>query len=229
MKTFIWILTANFLVFMGSAQENTSEQIYWVNGIKVSCSGVAPMQCLLVQKGENWVPGEWQHFYSSIDGFVFQYVYIYKLLVHEEENESEKIPADASSIKYTLIKVLEKIPDPKFRINDIWVLETLQKEIIGNITENEDSETPAIEIHLSEMRIMGTDGCNRFQGQIINIEEDKIDIGPLAGTMRLCPNMEISDKFNLVLQQVKKYKVENLKLYFLDESGNELLQFKKID
>jgi len=41
--------------------------------------------------------------------------------------------------------------------------------------------------------------------------------------------MEIPDSFNQSLGQVKKYRLVGLKLYFLDESGKELLRFKKVD
>jgi len=59
------------------ASENTpspqakpaNEVIYWVNSLKAPCVGVAPMQCLQVQTGEQLNSDGWQHFYSSIEGF----------------------------------------------------------------------------------------------------------------------------------------------------------------
>ena len=208
---------------------SSTPQIYWVNGIKVSCTGVAPMQCLQIQKGDTMVPGKWQNFYSGIDGFNFQSGYIYKLSIKEEKLDPLKVPADGSSIKFKLIEVLEKKPDPKFRINDIWALEAIKGEPVALQELNDKMETPAIEIQLSDMRIMGSDGCNRFQGQITGLDEEKIIFGPLAGTMKMCMNMEIPDNFNKSMNQVKKYKVENLKLYFFDKNGTETLRFKKVD
>jgi len=52
-----------------------------VNSYKVDCTGVRPMQCLLIQEGENMVEGEWQNFYAQIDGFDYEPGFIYKLRV----------------------------------------------------------------------------------------------------------------------------------------------------
>ena len=41
--------------------------------------------------------------------------------------------------------------------------------------------------------------------------------------------METTDLFNKKLPLVKTYKIDNLKLYFYDPKGKEIMQFKKID
>lgn len=84
------------------------ERIYWVNSRKVDCIGVGPMKCLQVQKGQNRDSGDWEFFYDQIDGFDFEEGYLYKLIVKEEERSASETPADASSINYKLVKLLEK-------------------------------------------------------------------------------------------------------------------------
>jgi heat shock protein HslJ len=187
------------------------------------------MKCLQVQKNETIEKDKWQNFYGKIEGFKFETGYIYKLSVTEEKIDPAKVPADGSSIKYTLIEVLEKKPDPKFRIHDIWALEAINREIVEKPNENDRMQIPSIEINLTEMRIMGTDGCNNFFGPVKNIEDSDITFGPLGSTMKMCYNMEIPDKFNAAMAKVSKYKIEDLKLYFFDDAGAELLRFRKVD
>jgi heat shock protein HslJ len=187
------------------------------------------MNCLQVQKNESIEKGKWQNFYSPIEGFKFETGYIYKLSVTEEKINPAQAPADGSSIKYTLVEVLEKKPDPKFRIHDIWALEAIDGQIVERPDENDRMQIPSIEINLTEMKIMGTDGCNNFFGSVKNIEDDELTFGPLGATMKMCFNMDIPNKFNAAINKVSKYKVENLRLYFFDNAGVELLRFKKVD
>lgn len=66
--------------------------------------GVAPMEVLLVKEGD---ASEWSFFYSEIVGFNYVPGYEYVLDVKKEQRE-EPIPADASSIIYTLVKEVSK-------------------------------------------------------------------------------------------------------------------------
>jgi heat shock protein HslJ len=230
MKYFL-ILAVTILIASCATQKQTTSkpQIYWVNSLKVSCTGVAPMSCLQVQKNESIEKGKWQNFYSPIEGFKFETGYVYKLSVTEEKINPAQVPADGSSIKYTLVEVLEKKPDTKFRIHDIWALEAIDGQIVEKPNENDRMQTPSIEVNLTEMKIMGSDGCNNFFGPVKNIEDDELTIGPLGSTMKMCFNMDIPNKFNVAINKVSKYKIENLKLYFFDKKGSELLRFKKVD
>lgn len=227
--TFSLIIALIFMSFTLQRPVTEKPQIYWVNSLKVSCTGVAPMKCLQVQKSKTIKKGKWQNFYSVIEGFNFETGYIYKLSIKEEKIDPVKVPADGSTIKYTLVEVLEKNPDPKFRIHDIWALEAIGGENIEKPNENDLMHNPSIEINLTEMRIMGTDGCNNFQGSIKTIEDEELKFGHIAATMKMCPDMEISGKFNTAINKVGKYRIEILKLYLYDEKGTELLRFKKVD
>lgn len=95
-----------------SSTKNYNNHIYWINSTKVHCVGVSPMQCFQIQKSKTLnLSGEWEFLYSQIIGFEYELGFIYKLKVKEEQLEN--VPPDASSIKYTLIKVLEKKKDKR--------------------------------------------------------------------------------------------------------------------
>ena len=69
----------------------------------VDCVGVGPQKCMQVREDENSV---WNNFYDSIEGFTFAEGNSYKLSV--KITDVENPPADSSSKKYELIKIIEK-------------------------------------------------------------------------------------------------------------------------
>ncbi len=151
-------LLVSCATYKANKPNKPNNYIYWVNSAKAPCTGVSEMQCLSVQKGETIISEDWQYFYSAIDGFNYQPGYIYKLIVHEEKIKKEKVPADASSIKYTLVKVLEKEQDARLRINDIWVLESIEGEMIEKNPSNPRQKIPQIEFNVADRKVMGNDG-----------------------------------------------------------------------
>ncbi|CAI1641715.1 Uncharacterised protein [Serratia liquefaciens] len=78
-------------------------EVLLVNSALVDCMGVAPMKCMQVRHS---VQGQWEMFYSQIEGFTFEPGYRYRLKV--KVTELENVPADASSLRYTLVEQLEK-------------------------------------------------------------------------------------------------------------------------
>lgn len=67
---------------------------------KQPCTGVMPMLCMLVAQDG----AEAQFFYSQIAGFDFQWGHSYEMIVRVDEVANP--PADASSLRYTLVEVL---------------------------------------------------------------------------------------------------------------------------
>ncbi|ABI89463.1 hypothetical protein CH72_3943 [Burkholderia ambifaria AMMD] len=67
------------------------------------CTGVAPMDCLQVRSS----PAEpWSLWYAGIEGFAYQPGYQYVLEV--DEYRVAQPPADASSIRWVLKRVVER-------------------------------------------------------------------------------------------------------------------------
>ena len=70
----------------------------------VRCTGSAPQDCMQVKKGNS---DQWEYFYDTIEGFNYEKGYEYVLEVKEEKVENP--PADASSIRYILVKEISKV------------------------------------------------------------------------------------------------------------------------
>lgn len=86
-----------------------------------------------------------------------------------------------------------------------------------------------MEIHLKDMRALGNAGCNDFTGAIKTVDNQHLVFGTIAGTRKLCLNMDIPDARMKRLQQVQQYRLENLRLQLLDQQGQPLLRFRKVD
>jgi len=69
------------------------------------CVGVAPRKCLQVREEGRQ---RWKRLYDPIEGFSFEEGYSFKLVVREEKLAHP--PTDASALKRTLVRLLEKTP-----------------------------------------------------------------------------------------------------------------------
>ena len=79
---------------------------------------------------------------------------------------------------------------------------------------------------LSEGKITGYSSCNRMQGTY-TMEKDKITFGAIAVTKMFCfDTQEIEEKYLKALPEVRSWKCEQDKLYFLDENKQIIITFE---
>ena len=90
-------------VALSGCSESTDATRLWIGPERVECEGVAPMMCLQVAESED---GDYQLFYDTIEGFDYQEgtSYVIDVSITEVENP----PADASSLQYTLVEIVEE-------------------------------------------------------------------------------------------------------------------------
>ena len=90
-------------VALTGCSESPDTTRLWIGPERVECEGVAPMMCLQVAESED---GDYQLFYDTIEGFDFQEgtSYVIDVSITEVENP----PADASSLQYTLVEIVEE-------------------------------------------------------------------------------------------------------------------------
>jgi hypothetical protein len=114
MKKLIYAALASAIVLLScESNENdpgirqlADESTLVVSHYKRDMTGVGPMLGLIIQKGESIGTNDWQFFYDNIEGFDYEWGYVYKLQVAYEEIPNP--PADGSSIKTKLVKVISK-------------------------------------------------------------------------------------------------------------------------
>jgi len=208
-----------------SAQSGPKTQVMYVKENKVPCTGVAPMECLQV-RAENET--EWSNLYTNIQGFHYQPGYQYKLLVTVSSIKNP--PADGSSLKYTLKKVMSK---KKVTVSDNgspfvsgkrWTLVEMNGTPIskGKIW---------LEFDPSGNRYHGNGGCNGIGGEFTqNAAARIVSFTRGMSTMMACideNDMRNETNFQRALEQkTYNYRVENghLNLY---GNGRRLLSFKQ--
>ena len=101
MKKLVYLLVA--IVFIFSACTSTQTVRYTVASEYGDCVGVGPMKCMYVKKANQ---PDWEFFYNQIEGFNYEEGYEYVIDVKEEPVQNT--PADASSVKYVLVKEISK-------------------------------------------------------------------------------------------------------------------------
>ena len=88
---------------LSGCSESPDTTRLWIGPERVECEGVAPMMCLQVAESED---GDYQLFYDTIEGFDYEEgtSYVIDVSITEVENP----PADASSLQYTLVEIVEE-------------------------------------------------------------------------------------------------------------------------
>jgi len=82
-----------------SADETTR---LWIKPELVDCEGVAPQQCMEIATAED---GPYEFFYDSIDGYT--HTEGKAAVIDVTIEDVHDAPADASSLRYTLARVIE--------------------------------------------------------------------------------------------------------------------------
>ena len=112
-------------------------------------------------------------------------------------------------------------------LNDIWVLTDLQGHPVA--ATSLQKELPRLEISLTNGRVSGTTGCNRFQGSV-KADTRHVVFGPLATTRMACvgAGAELEGNFLAELNNLLTYQISDRKLTLL-HNGKAVMTFKKVD
>lgn len=71
---------------------------------QADCMGVAPQKCMLIKREGNT---DWEFWYTGIEGFEYEPGYEYVVKIRREKVSDP--PADMSSVRYVLEKVVSKV------------------------------------------------------------------------------------------------------------------------
>ena len=219
--SFKQILLATTVLLLGFSCTTQKNTILWVSGTKTECSaGAGKMMCLQVHRGEDLSAAKWENFYAPIEGFSFEEGYLKKIEVREEQLQN--VPADASSIKYTLIKELERQLDYHSVLNGAWVLARINDQPI-----NRSVPLPTLDIDLAEMHVSGNGGCNGYGGPIAVLDASSIQFGNLISTEMACMNANIENEYYQALNAVRSFQIKGDFFTCFNAEGEKILAFIK--
>ncbi|MDM8357804.1 META and DUF4377 domain-containing protein [Pandoraea communis] len=90
------------------ASSKTEDRILDVDSQMADCVGVAPRKCLRVRNADDSGKTQWELWYAHIDGFEWKPGVEYRVKIHGEPVANP--PADASSMRWTLVEVIRETP-----------------------------------------------------------------------------------------------------------------------
>ncbi|BDS12413.1 META domain-containing protein [Aureispira anguillae] len=120
--------------------------------------------------------------------------------------------------------VLEEKDGANQRLHDIWYATHIK-----GVPTNRSLPIPRLELNLSNMSVLGYDGCNEFYGRIHKISATEITFDKIVSPQKACADMKHPNHFNQAIGEVTAYKLDGLKLSFLNHKGKEILIFLKGD
>ncbi|MCD0472274.1 META domain-containing protein [Flavobacterium sp. JAS] len=210
-----------FMVFLLSTLSYGQETLkMFVKENKVPCTGVAPMECLMVKYNND---KDWQLFYHHIEGFNFEKDNRYEIMVVKTKKQGS-IPADASSYKYTLKSIVSKTPATSVKgiYNTKMILTNLNGKKIntGNVYITIDSNTQTIS---------GKSGCNNFNVKYTELPSKyQIQTNLPFGNLKACDQetMKLEQDFLDVMKD-NKFKIvkKNNTVQFKNLKNKTIMEF----
>ncbi len=210
-----------------------TEKTLYVGPELVDCVGVGPMKCMLVKENPE---DEYQFFYSEIEGFTFEPGFTYELRVLVEPVANA--PADASSLKYTLIEVVSQepasaeagaaaAPEGVTLEGPTWQLVSVADDAGVVTTAPEGVEATAA---FAEGRVSGSGGCNNYNAAY-TLDGDSLTILPGPMTMMACPEpqMTVEQQFMAALAATAAYHIAGDELHLLNADGQVVATFTVLE
>jgi heat shock protein HslJ len=203
-----------------------SEEItLYVGPEQVDCVGVAPQKCLLVKENPE---EEYTYFYSEIEGFTFEPGYEYQLLVLVEPVENA--PADASSLKYTLIEEVSKTPVGEQSAAP--ELEGVTWQLESYLNSQGEMSTVLPETTITAIfeggNVSGSAGCNNYFASY-TVDGSSLTIEPGGSTMMACaePIMQQEADYLSALATAASYQIVDGMLEITNAEGATILVFSE--
>lgn len=176
----------------------------------VSCTGVAPMQCLQYRYSKT---GKWRLMFGGIKGFTHEAGYNYTIQITEKK--IAKPPADGSSIERKLVKVLSKKPVNAHvpHMKGEWII----KELLVN--------NALLSIQDLDYKVIVGDSsitakvCNSMRGKLLIAKDGMVKTGPIMSTKMACSNMDHENELMQALSKANQWEVKDGQLYMMDKTG----------
>ncbi len=202
-----------FIILILSLSTNSCEKtknVYIADHL-IDCTGVAPQKCMLIKEN---IIDDWTHFYGNIKGFKYETGFEYLLKVKIET--IKKPPADGSSLKYTLIEILEKNKTQKqVNLHNNWKI--ISMEGVDSFEKN-----PSLKFDSNKNGVSGFSGCNNFFGNF-DLDKQSLSLGEMGMTRKMCPNMALENTFINNLKNVSTYKIVDSKLKLLNKENQIII------
>jgi len=188
---------------------------------KVSCTGVVPMECLLVKEGKS---KEWTYFYDVIQGFNYEPGFIYKLKV-EKNKKKGNLPADASAYTYKLKKIVakKKVKNTNYTQESISNIYGKKLVLIQLNDKPVTNGSVYFEMNKINKSISGKSGINRFNSSFEFKNKELIILPGIGTLMSGDPKaMELENEFLKTMSIPFKVEQSGNTVKFLNAKNNKV-------
>ena len=210
------------LLLTGSLSMNAQDaeaRTVFVGPTLVDCTGVAPQKCLQVKDS---LDGEYELFYSGIDGFEFQPGYEYELTV--EVTPVENPPADAPNETWALVDVVSMT---RALEGTLWQLASYP-DADGEIV---DALADTTTMEFRNDQFSGSAGCNMYSGGYA-LDGMSLELSDAISTLMACVDenqMMQETQFLTNLPNVRSYAIVDDQLQLLGADGALVFTFDAIE
>lgn len=217
-------LFAAIFTLNNNISAQAKNEILIVADQKASCRGIVAQDCL---QAKHLNEESFSLFRQNIENFKFipGYFYVLEVRVLTVANP----PADSSSLKYRLRKVLARVksenssqpiplPAPQNLSGIDWKLTRIEGSAV-------ESKKALIRFDEQNRRAGGNSGCNGFGGTLVK-NGNQIKISQIISTKMFCQEgSDIENKFLNNLERVTNYQITDNRLMLL--TGNtKILEFE---
>lgn len=178
---------------------------------KADCTGVGPMKCYLVKYKSS---KDWEYFYTGFQNFKYQEGYRYKVQV--KRTKLKNVPADASSYKYEVVKVLskKKVKAEKADAKALAFLGKYSWKLISINNQTLTNSTATMNFDMKKGSVSGNTGCNGYFGSVQFTGKNKIAFSKVASTQKACLDNNVEGEF------LKLISLENLTYDIAEQTFN---------
>jgi heat shock protein HslJ len=162
---------------------------------RIECTGVAQQLCLQVRESSDQ---PWTLLYDAIEGFDYEPGFLYELRVKVEAVANA--PADASSLRRTLVAILSKTRASSALLGSTWRLSSINgREALAGVR---------VTAVFAAERVAGSAGCNRYFGGA-TVDGAQLNVGLLASTMMHCGDVVMPQEHEYLstLEKAKAYRI----------------------
>ena len=212
-------------------EEGPFDIALFVGSELAECTGEAPQTCMMVK---NSPEEEYTYFYDQIEGFEYEEGYEYELTV--QVTPVENPPADASSLKYSLVEIVSKTAvepatsETSSLDGNAWQLESYAVDGaqvdateggVYTFTAKEGENPAQMDAHT---------GCNNISATYTD-EGDTFKFGMGISTAKACGDAmdEQEQAIQAGLESSASYHIEGDSLQMMDADGNVTLQFSALE
>ncbi len=106
-----------------------------------------------------------------------------------------------------------------------WSVESVKGK---NFKNAEQVNKAFIGVRAQDKKLYGSASCNRIISEISYDAKDGLNLGNVASTMMMCPDMDNERLFLEALSEVKDYKISGDKLYLVNGDNLLLVELSRI-